>query len=111
MPNDKPNIKQTGAVNKIKDNVCIEGSHCPKIETYKKPMPAIIANLIPSNLYPRITAPAVTIVQGSPGSFAHGFAPIQSQLVNATTVSTQPNKISLISSMRNVINAVIFLVN
>ena len=49
-------------------------------------IPANKANPFPLKLYPSITEPAATIVQGKPGSFAQGFAPIQSQLVNATTV-------------------------
>jgi len=49
-------------------------------------IPANIAKPFPLKLYPSITAPAATIVQGNPGNLAHGFAPIQSQLVNATTV-------------------------
>ena len=49
-------------------------------------MPANNAKPFPLRLYPSITAPAATIVHGKPGNFAHGFAPIQSQLVNATTV-------------------------
>ena len=43
---------------------------------------------------PNIIAAAATMVHGSPGNSAHGFASIQSQLVNATTVSTPPIKIS-----------------
>ena len=72
--------------------------------------PANKAKPLPLNLYPSITAPAVTIVQGNPGSSAHGFASIQSQLLNETIVSTPPNKISLINYIRNVINEVKFLV-
>ena len=59
----------------------------------------IVANKarpLPLSLYPNIAAPAATTVQGKPGSFAHGFSLIQSQLVNATIVSTPPNKISQI---------------
>ena len=68
------------------------------------------ARPLPLNLYPSTAAPAATIVQGNPGNSAHEFSLIQSQLVNATIVSTPPNKISLINSMRNVINEVKFLV-
>ena len=44
------------------------------------------ARPLPLNLYPSIAAPAATIVQGRPGSSAHGFSLIQSQLVNVTIV-------------------------
>ena len=47
-----------------------------------------------------MAAPAATIVQGKPGNFAHLYALTKFQLVNATIVSTPPNKISLINSIR-----------
>jgi len=61
---------------------------------------ANIARPLPANLYPNIAAPAVTIVQGIPRNSAQGFASIQSQLVNATTVLTPPMNISRINSIK-----------
>ena len=57
-----------------------------------------------------MNAPAVTIVHGIPGNSAHGFASIQSQLVNATAVLIQPIKISRINSIKNSMVAEITLV-
>ena len=56
-----------------------------------------------------IAKPAATIVQGRPGNSAQGFASIQSQLVKATIVSSPPNRISLINSIKKVMKAVKFL--
>ena len=55
-------------------------------------------------------APPATIVQGKPGSSAQGFLSNQSQLVNATTVSTPPIKISLMNSIIKSIDLDIILV-
>ena len=57
-----------------------------------------------------MNAPAVTIVHGIPGNSAHGFASIQSQLVNATTVLIHPIKISRINSIKKSMVAEITLV-
>ena len=57
-------------------------------------------------MYASIAKPAATIVQGRPGNSAQGFLSIQSQLVNATIVSSPPNKVSLIKNIKNVINEV-----
>ena len=64
---------------------------------------------MPLSLYARIAEPAATIVHGSPGNSAQGFLSIQSQLLNATMVSSPPNKVSLINNIKNVINEVKFL--
>ena len=43
-------------------------------------IPANKAKPFPLKLYPSNTAPAATIVQGKPGSFAQGCAPIEAQI-------------------------------